>query len=129
MTGSTGNADVVGSSEGTVPGLMVLALGVVWVVLSETGVFREVFVGRAIGSTLAVLGAQMPLFDGPAGLAYALTAAVAVAGFTLYLRTTAWPYLVAGVIAVTVVVPEAIIDWTDGSLGAGAAREPVPRRR
>jgi len=121
FTAVVSSADVVGSSEGTVPGLMILALGGVWVVLSETGVFREVVVGRAIGSALAVLGAQMPLFDGPAGLAYALTAAVAVAGFALYLRTTAWPYLVAGVLAVTVVVPEAIIDWTDGSLGAGGA--------
>jgi hypothetical protein len=48
---------------------------------------------------------------------YALTAAVAVAGFLSYLRTVAWPYLGVGVLGVTGVVPEAIIDWTGSTLG------------
>ena len=30
----------------------------------------------------------------------------------------AWPYLAGAVVAVTLVVPEAVSDWTDGSLGA-----------
>ena len=28
----------------------------------------------------------------------------------------AWPYLAVGVLGVTLVVPEAVIDWTDGAL-------------
>jgi hypothetical protein len=52
-----------------------------------------------------------------ANLAYALLFAVAVAGFAMYLRTAAWPYLVGGVLGITIVVPEAVIDWTGGALG------------
>jgi hypothetical protein len=109
----------VGRGETLWPGLTLLAIGVAWVVVTETtGFFRERVVARGIGSALSLFGAQMPAFEGEANnLAYALMAAVAVAGFLLYLRTVAWPYLVVGVLGVTLVVPEAIIDWTEGSLG------------
>ena len=43
--------------------------------------------------------------------------AVAVVAFVLYMRTVAWPYLVVGVAGITLVVPEAVIDWTGDSLG------------
>jgi hypothetical protein len=46
---------------------------------------------------------------------------VSVAAFAMYVRTVAWPYLVIGVLGVTLVVPEAIIDWTGGSLGPAGA--------
>ena len=73
--------------------------------------------GRS-GRPLALVGAQVVLFGGSHDtVSYALTAAVAAAGFVLYLRTAAWPYLVVGVIGVTLVVPEAVMGWTDDSLG------------
>jgi formate-dependent nitrite reductase membrane component NrfD len=64
----------------------------------------------------------MTMFEnGSEPLAYGITAAVAVAGFVLYLRTVGWPYLVVGVLGVTLVVPEAVMHWTDGSLGVAGA--------
>ena len=122
MTAIISGSDVVGLQDNTdATGLAVLAVGLVWLALAEAGVMHELQSARAIGVAMTVLGAQMPLFASTANLAYGLTAAVAVAGFVQYLRTSAWPYLVGGVAAVTLVVPEAIIDWTEGSLGAGGA--------
>lgn len=43
---------------------------------------------------------------------------VAAIGIALYLGRRAWPYLAAAVVAVTLVVPEAVSDWTGDSLGA-----------
>ena len=38
-------------------------------------------------------------------------------GFAVYVAKRAWPYLLAGVAGVTLAVPEALLDWTEGSLG------------
>ena len=100
-------------------GTTFVAVAAAWLVLAElTGAFREREVARSLGVTLALVGAQVVLFGGSHDtVSYALTAAVATAGFVLYLRTAAWPYLVVGVIGVTLVVPEAVMGWTDDSLG------------
>ena len=106
-------------SDGDTAGLMLFATGVVWLVLTELGVFREITVARALGAATALLGAQVPAIDGThAWLGYALTLLVAVAGIVMYLRSVSWPYLAASLLAVTLLVPEAVIDWTAGSLGA-----------
>jgi hypothetical protein len=103
-------------------GLTLMVLGAVWILWAETRGFREDAVGRTIGVGYLLLGAQLTLGEGSyANLAYALTAGVAVVGFVLYVRTVAWPYLVAGVVAITLVVPEAVIDWTGGALGPAGA--------
>jgi hypothetical protein len=98
------------------PALTLLGLGVGWLVLAEAGAFREPVVARFVGVGLALFGGQLALGE-QSWLAYLLTLAVALAGFGLYLRTVSWPYLVAGVLGITLVVPEAVADWTDGSLG------------
>jgi len=59
--------------------------------------------------------------SGSQGLAYALTAAVAAAGYAGFVLTRGWPVLVAGVIATTLVVPEALHDWTEGSVSVAGA--------
>lgn len=103
-------------------GSILLGAGLLWLVAAESGIFREQVVARALGSALTLFGAQTVLFDGEHNnVAYALMAAVAVAGFLMYMRTVAWPYLVVGVLGVTLVVPEAIIDWTEGALGPAGA--------
>lgn len=104
-------------------GLGLAAVGALWLVLAERGWWREVHAARGIGLVLLVAGAQAPLAD-PDGrwVAYLLTSLVAVAGFWLYASRRDWPYLAAGVVSVTVVVPEVVLDVTDGStLGAGVA--------
>ncbi|QNN54370.1 hypothetical protein [Nocardioides mesophilus] len=99
-------------------GVLVLALGVLWLLAAERGWWRELLSARIIGCGLAFFGAQLPLGAVEPWGAYVLTAAVGVAAFAAYLRTRAWPYLATGVVAVTVAVPEALSDWTSGSLGA-----------
>lgn len=106
-------------STSTIPlGLLVLALGAAWLVAAERGLWDEVLSARVIGSALAVIGAQIPIFDTHAWVGYVATAAVGAVGFWLYVGTRSWPYLAAGVVALTLAVPEALNDWAGGSLGA-----------
>ena len=93
---------------------------VVWLLLTETDRFREPMMARTAGLTIALVAAQLALTDN-ANAAYALTFAVAVAGFAMYLRIAAEHDLAVGVLGVTLVVPEAVIDWTDGALGPAGA--------
>ncbi len=110
--------DTVGS-EGDATGVVFFLVGVTWLVLTERGIFREVTIARTLGVAVTLTGAQIPAIDGThAWLGYALTVVVALGGITLYLGKVAWPYLAAAVVAVTLVVPEAVSDWTEGSLGA-----------
>lgn len=103
----------------TGPGLTFLAIGLLWVLAAEWGVWRETTAARALGAGLTLFGAQFVRFgDDHNNLAYLLMLLVTVAVFAMYLRTASWPYLVVGVLGITLVVPEAIIDWTEGSLGA-----------
>ncbi|HET6561838.1 MAG TPA: hypothetical protein VFG72_08180 [Marmoricola sp.] len=100
-------------------GIVLVVVSAAWLALTElTTLFRERVVARSLGVTLALVGAQVVLFDGGHdNVAYALTVGVAAAGFVLYLRTAAWPYLVVGVLGITLVVPEAVMGWTDNALG------------
>ncbi len=108
------------AGEVTVLGMggLVLLLGLLWLVLAERGVWREDESARVIGTALAVVGAQIPVFDHPAWVGYLATAVVAAAAFAGYVVRPAWPYLAGGVAAATLAVPEALSDWTGGSLGS-----------
>lgn len=111
--------DEIGDIEPVAFGLLMLLAGAGWLVMAERGVWAEVASARVIGSVLALAGAQIPAFDDELRwVAYVALAAVAAAVLALFVVRPAWPYLAAGVVAVTVVVPEAVLDWTDGSLGA-----------
>jgi len=114
--------DEIGGDSVTA-GILVLGLGIAWLVATELGLWRELASGRVIGSALAVVGAQIPAFDfeDDRWVAYLLLALVAAAAFATYVVRPAWPYLAAGVVAVTLVVPEALIDWTDNALGPAGA--------
>lgn len=100
-------------------GVALFLVGVLWLGFTEVGAFREVTVARFAGVVTVLFGAQMPVADGvDAWIGYLLTLIVVIAGIALYLRTTAWPYLAVAVGAVTLLVPEVVSDWTEGSLGA-----------
>lgn len=100
-------------------GASILGLGILWLLATERGLWREAASARVIGCGLVLIGAQIPVFesDQTRWVAYVATAVVAVAAFGVYVARPAWPYLAAGVIAVTLVVPEALIDWTDNAVG------------
>lgn len=100
-------------------GLTILVVGLAWLALAERRVFSELSVARSLGVSTALFGAQFVTILGEQELlGYALTAGLVVLGVVLYLSTLDWPYLAVAVIGVTLVVPEAVNDWTDGSLGA-----------
>ena len=100
-------------------GLITLALGVVWLAMAEGHVWSEVASARVIGCAVALFGAQYPVFGlDTEWVGYLATALVAAAAFAAYVARTAWPYLATGVIGVTLAVPEALLDWTDGTLGS-----------
>jgi hypothetical protein len=104
-----------------VPTFAFLGLGVLWGLVSATGLARPRHIGLAIGAGLAVVGAQLELGAGDRLiLAYSLTFAVAVACFVGYWLQRATVLLAFGVIAATIAIPEAVSDWTDDSLGGPA---------
>ena len=109
---------LTGVTDGDGAGLLLVATGIAWLVVAELGWFREGVVARALGVGVVLVGAQVPVLDGTHDwLGYLLTAACVVAGTAMYLARQSWPYLALAVAGVTLVVPEAISDWTDGSLG------------
>lgn len=117
-TSAVSMLDVDVEYEAMTNGLTFMAIGLLWVVIAEAHALREVVPARAIGAAVLLFGAQTIRFEGNYNnLAYALMLAVAVAGLVMYMRTVSWPYLVIGVLGITLVVPEAIIDWTGDSLG------------
>lgn len=109
--------DGIGDAEAVPLGLTYLGLGLLWLLLAERRVWREVLPARVVGAALVLVGAQIPVGSDIAWLGYLLTLVVAAAGFTMYVLRRAWPYLALGVVGVTLAVPEALLDWTEGSLG------------
>lgn len=118
VTATVTLVDGLDTFEGEAVGIALFLVALVWLGLTEGGWFREPIVARSLGVSLALVGAQVPVVDGDTvWLGYLLTLIVVAGGTALYLGRLAWPYLAAAVIGVTLVVPEAVADWTDGSLG------------
>lgn len=109
--------DTVGDLDPLPLGMMFLAVGLVWLALAEKGLWQELLAGRIIGAVFVVVGAQIPVGSDQAWIGYLVTLLVAAAGFAMYVARHAWPYLAVGVVGVTLAVPEALLDWTEGSLG------------
>lgn len=101
--------------------LLILLLALVWGLLTELRGWREETLGRALTAMMLIGGCQMLLGLPSAGWAHACTLAAAVMLFGLYWWRGDWPYLAGGVVALTIAVTEALVEWTDGSLGAGGA--------
>jgi hypothetical protein len=111
-----------GDQRSTTPYAVALfTLGAIWAGLAVTNTLREKQAALALGAGLALFAGQLQVGDGSSGLGYALTAAVAVAGFAGFVLTRSWPVLGAGVLAMTLVVPEALHDWTNGSVSSAGS--------
>lgn len=101
--------------------LLALILAAAWCVLALTGLVGPRRVVLALGIVIAVFGAQVPLGQsGAQAWAYGLTAAVALACFLLYRLFPDVVLFIGGVLAATIVVPEAVADVTNGALGGSA---------
>jgi len=103
-------------------GLLLVAIGAGWVALGLTGVLPQRTAGAVVGAVIALFGAQQPLFGGgDEPWAYLLTLLVALGCFAAYTVDRSLLLLATGVIAMTLVVSEAVADWTNGALGGAAA--------
>jgi hypothetical protein len=119
FTADTNLASELATDEALGVGVSLFAVGVVWLVLTELGLFAQLTTARSLGVVVVLLGAQVASFTGAQSwIGYLLSVVVAGAGIGLYLVRLDWPYLAGAVLAVTLVVPEAVSDWTEGSLGA-----------
>lgn len=114
--------ELAGVSSALVTGLVLVAVGVSGLLLAESGAWRPAVTARVLGCVVAFAGAQVPVAgSGHPWVGYVATALLAAGAFGTYVVRRAWPYLVLGVLATTVAVPEALTDWTGGSLGAAGA--------
>lgn len=96
---------------------LLVALGGVWIGLSLGEWLAERTVGLAGGALIALLGAQWALGLDSMAWGYVTTLVLAIVFFVFYVRWQDLPLLVAGVVGVTVSVPEAVWDLTGGALG------------
>lgn len=95
-----------------------LLLGTFWTALAATAVLAHRRTAYAVGTIIAFLGAQQPLaVPGSAPWAYFLTFGLAMLWLAGHLWRRSSVLLAAAVVGVTVAVPEAIWDWTDGAIG------------
>ncbi|MBB2913015.1 hypothetical protein FHS43_004310 [Streptosporangium becharense] len=105
------------SSTAVFGGFAYVALGALIVTLALTGRLVPRDLGTGMGAAVALGGGQWPLLWDGGALGYWLTAAVALACLALYARERTWVLLVSGVAGLTLAVPEAVWDWTDGAVG------------
>ncbi|MGH3863763.1 DUF2157 domain-containing protein [Actinokineospora sp.] len=98
-----------------------IVVGVLWGALTAAGLVRQRWAGYTAAACIALIGAQVPLGSSEwTAWGYLLTAGVAVAGFVAYRLNRSPVLLAAGVVGFTLAVPEAIWDWTGGSVGGAA---------
>jgi hypothetical protein len=118
MTALFSLLDLIGPQPTLPQAFAVIGLGVVFAALAATGVVRHRGLGLAIGSVLALIGAQLPMgMADNDGWPYVLTLLVAVGCLALYVREKTPVLIVAGIVGITIAVPEAVWDLTDGTLG------------
>jgi hypothetical protein len=113
-----GLLDRAGVVSGLAQGFAILGLGVLWSALAWVRVFAERYSGLGLGAITALAGAQVMIDDKTNAWAYGCSTLVALVCFVGFLKERNWLLLAVGVLAVTLAVPEAIYDWTNGSIGA-----------
>jgi hypothetical protein len=102
-------------------GLLFLT-GAIWAALTAYGLVAERPTGFTVAAALAFVGGEaVALADDRQELGYVLLVVLAAAGLGGYARTRELSALAAGALGLVVVVPQAIIDYTEDSMGAAGA--------
>lgn len=103
--------------------LAVLAAG--WLVAAGTGLLAERAIGLVGGCAVAFAAAEILAVGGgspvPTAAGYLLLLLLSAGGLFEYVRTRMIGLLVVGVAALATLVPQAILDYTNGAIGAGGA--------
>jgi hypothetical protein len=104
-------------------GIALAVLGAAWMVASITGFLDERQVGVLAASAVLFAAAETLAVGGVSAIAtaagYLLLTLLAIGGFVGYVRFRFVGLLVVGVVALATVVPQAVIDYTNGAIGAG----------
>ena len=110
--------------ESALAGVTLLVIAVAWAVLSLRRILDERELGLAVAGALGFIGAEaltQSSNDGARLAGYIALGGVAVIGLLGYVATRLTVVLIVGVVALATVVPQAVIDYTDGALGAAGA--------
>jgi hypothetical protein len=103
-------------------GAGLVAVALVWAGLTALGAMDDREVGYPVAGIIAFIGSELlSVADHHAWIGYLLLAVLAVAGLAGYVRARLVPVLVVGVVSLATVVPQSIIDYTNGALGAAGA--------
>jgi hypothetical protein len=92
-----------------------LVLAVLWALAARL-LLRNRATGLACAAIIGIVGGQLTIGDPNGPWGYGATFAIAVACVIWYLLERELILLIAGVVATTISVPEAIWDWTNGAV-------------
>jgi hypothetical protein len=102
-------------------GLLLVLAGVGWAALTRRRMVAEQMLGIAVAGVMAFTGGENVVFSDYEGFGYLLLGLLAAGGLFVYLRTRELGALGVGAGTLAVVVPQAVIHYTDGSLNAAGA--------
>jgi hypothetical protein len=103
-------------------GVALLGVAAGWLALTVTGLLDEAALGLTVAAVVAFVGGEViALQDRYEWGGFLSLAVLAVAGLVGYVRTRHVGVLVVGVVALATVVPQGVIHYTDGALGAAGA--------
>lgn len=96
-----------------------ILLGLIWAGLAAPGVLIQRHTGFAVGALIALMGAQQPFGEpGWSPWGYSLTFGIALLWLAGYFFWRPSPVLLgAGILGITIAIPEAVWEWTDGAVG------------
>lgn len=113
----TASEEISDVSQQTKFGVALLITGVVWGAATLAPVIRPAALGLSIAAAFAIIGGQVMLSaDHGSWLGYLTTAVIGGLCLAVYPRVKQTVLIVAAVIAVTLAIPEALYDWSDGRL-------------
>jgi len=98
-------------------GVLLVVAAVGWLLLALYQVVEEQVLAIAVAGVMAFTGGEIAAFSDYEGLGYLLLGLLALAGLLGYVRTRALSALGVGAVSLAVVVPQVVIDYTEGSLG------------
>jgi hypothetical protein len=98
-----------------------VALGAAWGAATLRGVLAERGLGFGWGGVLVFVGAELLVTADPKVLGYLVLTLLMATGLAGFARGRSLTLLVIGVATLAVLVPQAVIDATNGALGASGA--------
>jgi hypothetical protein len=102
-------------------GTTLACVGVVWAALATVRILAERSFGYGLAGVLLFIGGEELTVTGSSWTGYLVLGVLAITALAGFVALRALVLLVVGVITLATVVPQAVIDVTDGALGASGA--------